>query len=67
MGQYDVVSSSRDAPPAWDFAFQGRHQKIAEAAYFKAEQRGFAPGHALDDWLAAEREIDAVARPLPSY
>jgi hypothetical protein len=29
-----------------------------------AEQRGFAPGADLDDWLQAEREIDGeVARP----
>jgi len=30
---------------------------IAEAAYFQAERRGFAPGHELEDWLAAEIEI----------
>ncbi len=29
--------------------------RIAELAYFKAEERGFEPGHELDDWLAAER------------
>jgi hypothetical protein len=29
---------------------------IAEAAYFKAESRGFIPGHELDDWLEAEIE-----------
>lgn len=33
------------------------HERIAVRAYSKAEQRGFAPGHALDDWLAAEEEI----------
>jgi hypothetical protein len=32
---------------------------IAEAAYFKAEQRGFAPGHELEDWLSAEQEFTA--------
>ena len=32
---------------------------IARAAYFRAEQRGFAPGHELEDWLAAEAEVDA--------
>jgi len=32
---------------------------IAEAAYFRAERRGFAPGHETEDWLAAEAEIDA--------
>lgn len=32
-------------------------EMIAEAAYVKAEQRGFTGGHDLEDWLAAEREI----------
>jgi Protein of unknown function (DUF2934) len=30
---------------------------ICEAAYYIAEQRGFEPGHELDDWLAAEAQI----------
>jgi Protein of unknown function (DUF2934) len=34
-----------------------RHRWLSEAAYFLAERREFAPGHALDDWLAAEREM----------
>lgn len=34
---------------------------IAEAAYYRAEKRGFAPGFELEDWLAAEREILARA------
>jgi hypothetical protein len=33
-----------------------RDARIAELAYHKAEQRGFAPGHELDDWLEAEQE-----------
>jgi hypothetical protein len=32
---------------------------IAEAAYFRAQKRGFAPGHEQQDWLDAETEIDA--------
>jgi hypothetical protein len=31
-----------------------RHALIAEAAYRRAEQRHFEPGHDLEDWLAAE-------------
>jgi hypothetical protein len=31
--------------------------RIAEAAYLIAERRGFIPGHELEDWLMAEREI----------
>jgi len=30
---------------------------IAEAAYYRAERRGFAPGQEIEDWLAAEKEI----------
>ena len=35
-----------------------RNQLIAEAAYFRAEHRSFAPGHELEDWLTAEAEIE---------
>jgi hypothetical protein len=35
---------------------------IAEAAYFRAERHGFTPGHELEDWLAAEQEVDARLR-----
>ncbi len=35
-----------------------RHHLIAEAAYFRAERRSFAPGHELEDWLGAEAEVD---------
>lgn len=34
-----------------------RHARIAELAYYKAEQRGFEPGFELDDWLEAESEL----------
>jgi hypothetical protein len=36
-----------------------REERISEAAFFKAAARGFVPGHEWDDWLAAEKEIDA--------
>jgi hypothetical protein len=28
-----------------------------EGAYYKAKQRGFAPGYELKDWIEAEAEI----------
>ena len=34
------------------------HARIAQAAYFCAERRGFEPGHEIDDWLQAERSIE---------
>lgn len=42
--------------------FVGPEQRaalIAEAAFFRAEKRGFAPGREFEDWLAAESEVDA--------
>ncbi|MGR8935996.1 MAG: DUF2934 domain-containing protein [Gammaproteobacteria bacterium] len=36
---------------------------IAEAAYYKAEKRRFAPGNDLSDWLEAEQEIMATFFP----
>jgi len=36
-----------------------RHRRICELAYRRAEQRGFAPGSEVEDWLEAEREVDA--------
>jgi hypothetical protein len=36
-----------------------RAKRIAERAYQLAAQRGFTPGGEVEDWLAAEREIDA--------
>ena len=61
----------------WEAAAVGcgrelRRAMIAEAAYYRAERRGFAPGHELEDWLAAEGEIQGLwkrafeeERPLP--
>jgi hypothetical protein len=37
---------------------EDRSASIAMAAYRIAERRGFAPGHELEDWLAAENEVD---------
>jgi DUF2934 family protein len=36
-----------------------RQQRIALAAYYRAQRRGFEAGGELEDWLAAEQEIDA--------
>ena len=33
---------------------------VAEAAYYLAQRRGFRPGGELEDWLAAEAEIDLL-------
>ena len=33
---------------------------IEEAAYFKAEQRGFQGGDPVADWLMSEQEVDTL-------
>ena len=35
-------------------------EMIAEAAYYKAMQRGFIPGFEEDDWIKAESELSIV-------
>ena len=35
-----------------------RRQLVAAEAYFLAERRGFAAGHELEDWVAAEAAVD---------
>jgi hypothetical protein len=40
----------------WD-----REQRIREIAYFKWESEMWPEGRALDNWLAAEREVNAMA------
>lgn len=41
---------------------QDYQEMIAEAAYYKAEQRGFIPGFEEEDWLDAENEILAMLK-----
>lgn len=52
--------------PAFDFGINPelRQRLVATEAYLIAEKRGFAPGHDLDDWIAAEAAIEARLREL---
>ena len=43
-------------------ATEDRQSLIAKAAYYRAERRHFEPGHELEDWLAAESEVDRSIR-----
>jgi hypothetical protein len=37
-----------------------RYEMIATMAYYRAEQRDFAPGHDVEDWLDCEQIIDEM-------
>ena len=43
---------------AADITPEERHRMVAEAAYYRAEQHGFNPDRHMEDWLAAEAEVD---------
>jgi DUF2934 family protein len=54
------IGAAQTAEPHADTDEQARDEverMIAEAAYFISAQRGFEPGHELDDWLAAEAQV----------
>jgi hypothetical protein len=40
--------------------YDARNAMVRQAAYRRAEARGFESGHELADWLAAEHEVDAL-------
>jgi Protein of unknown function (DUF2934) len=43
-----------------------RRRLVAAEAYFRAERRGFASGHELEDWVAAEAAVDSRAPAMQS-
>jgi hypothetical protein len=53
-------AAAEAAPVSVSLSAIDRGAMIATAAYFRAQRRNFASGHELEDWLAAEAEIDAA-------
>ena len=49
-----ITGQSRPAP----VSEEARRCMIATVAYYCAERRGFAAGGELEDWLAAEAEVN---------
>jgi len=59
-GQTKTGDQSQQANQASDAAAIRREQLISEAAYYKAEQRGFQPGNEMADWFEAESDVDRM-------
>jgi hypothetical protein len=66
-----VSRAKKAAPPkgstvssAIEISEDVRRGMIAEAAYLRAERRGFSGGHEKEreDWVAAEAEVDALLK-----
>ncbi|MFZ0257252.1 MAG: DUF2934 domain-containing protein [Gammaproteobacteria bacterium] len=51
--------SAKKVEKAQHITPEERWNRIADAAYYRAEKRGFVSGDPAEDWLAAEAEIDA--------
>lgn len=56
------LSKSKPRPATPEPAESDLQRLIAEAAYYRAQSRGFEPGGEMQDWLAAESEILARTR-----
>ncbi|MCL5061546.1 MAG: DUF2934 domain-containing protein [Candidatus Thermoplasmatota archaeon] len=63
------VDPHNDPDITWrgGFSLEQREALIREAAYSRYARRGYAPGHDLDDWLAAEAEIERIAPEPPEF
>ena len=48
---------SKAAPDTPSFSPEEVYRLIQESAYFKAKERGFAPGGEVQDWIEAEAEV----------
>lgn len=57
-----ATPASGATAPRVNVSEEARRVMIAQAAYLRAERRGFAPGGDLEDWMAAEAEVDALLR-----
>jgi hypothetical protein len=53
-----TLQQTREAPAPAAVGARERYRGVSEAAYFRAEHRGFLPGYELQDWLDAEAELD---------
>jgi hypothetical protein len=55
-------SAAKTAPRRTQVSEDMRRGMIAQAAYLRAERRGFTGGNETEDWLAAEAEVDALLK-----
>lgn len=55
-GRSEAAASGRINPEA-------RQRMIQETAYYRYVQRGYSHGHDVEDWLAAEADVERASRP----
>lgn len=59
------VNPQNDPDITWrgTYSLEQREAMLREAAYYRYAERGYTDGHDLDDWLAAEAELEGGTRP----
>lgn len=69
MARKDLKVSSRNTPETLSSiqtpAPEDYQRRVAEAAYYRALERGFQCGDPMDDWLQAEQEIRRFSSSAP--
>ncbi len=55
-----VLLPSPDGKIKESVSAQARRVMIAEAAYYISERRGFGAGREIEDWLLAEKQVNAI-------
>jgi hypothetical protein len=61
-GESSAPKGGTGASPGITVSADARRAMIEQAAYLRAERRGFSSGSEVEDWLAAEAEVDALLR-----
>lgn len=51
------VRKSSAEKPSPQMSSEDLQRLVAEAAYYRAQRRGFEPGYELQDWVEAEAEV----------
>lgn len=59
-GKRTAAARTVPRPAKGKVSSEQRYCMIAEAAYYRAERRGFSGGNPLQDWVEAEAEIDRL-------
>ncbi len=65
-GAADPAGKERRRPLPGTMPPEARWRMIAEAAYLRAEKRGWVGGDPVEDWLHAEHEVDALLGAPPA-
>ena len=55
-----ATKSSVSSKKKMEVSPEQRYMMIAEAAYYRAEKRGFVGGNSAQDWVEAEAEINQL-------